>query len=925
MDDLASVQWTAPKAPSVSQPQAVGNYSSFPSLRPTPPLSGRSTPSNVVLGQKLPASPGFGRNSATIPANDSFANLVSFNAPQQNARNLSLQEQQILRQENMARQEIENRRAFDARVGSTQAAARDESVNGSSPSSRVISPPTYTATDEYGGQKLSKIINRPFAGIPAQPMDKRSEEAEDDLLAAFAAEAPVNKSSYMDSVETVMSKVSLEGKEEDNGGLLEDSDDDPFGLGIKRPRSKPKLQHITNSVAGDDDNDVLGLLGRPVSEFSKKQSRDSGISEPVNDDPVKLEIHPQERAISELVDMGFSADKSKMALESTESGVNVQAAVGWLLAQAHEDSRKQMRSQRHGSDENEATTEKQQSRRAPGRRKSSTSGGSKPAWMRDQEQATKRTQHRPDSNSLVNGDKDPTQYASEIGNKMFKTAGSLWKTGTKKLNQAVAEFNSDSDSNQPKWMKEVQPQAEPRNVRAQAQENGHIDHDIAGVSVRRKSKNPVADVTDEALMLEADSRPPPRKSRPRPEAPRGAQDSSRDHSPVLTPQFRAQKPQPRPVRHSPARDPRSKLSRQAAEEELSQAYISPARRKKSMPKPAPVVTKQEPDLIISDSQPRSQSPPIDIPAASNSRLQLRNIPTASTPPRPLPPKRLLPSLSPFALQASTDSRRAGTAAFKRGDYAQATSCYSTSLSALPSSHPLSIPLLTNRALSHSKTGDAKASIADALTALGSIGSSRGIGETIDFGPGEGVKPMSSYWEKAMTRQAEALEQLERWSEAVVIWRTCVEAGVGGATSIEGRNRCEKAANPPLKTTIATKKPISRPRPQLSALGDMTPDSESVSRLRAANVAADRLDDEKFALADVVDGRISRWRSGKEGNLRALLSTLESVLWEDSGWRKVGMGDVLLPGKVKVVYMKGISKVHPDKVSRACQPRNTMMY
>jgi uncharacterized UBP type Zn finger protein len=34
-------------------------------------------------------------------------------------------------------------------------------------------------------------------------------------------------------------------------------------------------------------------------------------------------------------DMGFPADKSRRALNTTESGTDVQAAVGWLLTQAH--------------------------------------------------------------------------------------------------------------------------------------------------------------------------------------------------------------------------------------------------------------------------------------------------------------------------------------------------------------------------------------------------------------------------------------------------------------------------------------------------------------------------------------------------------------------------------------------------------------
>ena len=39
-----------------------------------------------------------------------------------------------------------------------------------------------------------------------------------------------------------------------------------------------------------------------------------------------------------------------------------------------------------------------------------------------------------------------------------------------------------------------------------------------------------------------------------------------------------------------------------------------------------------------------------------------------------------------------------------------------------------------------------------------------------------------------------------------------------------------------------------------------------------------------------------------------------MLWEGAGWKKIGMADLVLPGKVKINYMKGIGKCHPDKVS-----------
>jgi hypothetical protein len=87
-------------------------------------------------------------------------------------------------------------------------------------------------------------------------------------------------------------------------------------------------------------------------------------------------------------------------------------------------------------------------------------------------------------------------------------------------------------------------------------------------------------------------------------------------------------------------------------------------------------------------------------------------------------------------------------------------------------------------------------------------------------------------------------------------------------------------------------------------------------MRLANAAADKADDEKFALTDMVDAKLVAWKGGKSDNLRALLGSLDKVLWESAGWKKVGMQDLVMPNKVKIVYMKAIGKVHPDKV-RLC--------
>jgi len=63
----------------------------------------------------------------------------------------------------------------------------------------------------------------------------------------------------------------------------------------------------------------------------------------------------------------------------------------------------------------------------------------------------------------------------------------------------------------------------------------------------------------------------------------------------------------------------------------------------------------------------------------------------------------------------------------------------------------------------------------------------------------------------------------------------------------------------------------------------------------------------------VDARVAKWRDGRKDNLRALLGGMDQVLWEGSGWKKVGMHELVVNSKVKIHYMKAIAKVHPDKL------------
>ncbi|KAG6428752.1 hypothetical protein SASPL_106789 [Salvia splendens] len=74
-------------------------------------------------------------------------------------------------------------------------------------------------------------------------------------------------------------------------------------------------------------------------------------------------------------------------------------------------------------------------------------------------------------------------------------------------------------------------------------------------------------------------------------------------------------------------------------------------------------------------------------------------------------------------------------------------------------------------------------------------------------------------------------------------------------------------------------------------------------------------EEKRRIAEVLEYDIKRWAAGKEGNIRALLSSLEQILWPESGWRSVSLTDMITSNSVKKVYKKATLYVHPDKVQQ----------
>lgn len=760
------------------------------------------------------------------------------------------------------------------------------------------------------------------AGTPALPAD----EDEDDLLAAFKASAPVDNSSYYPP------PPSSSGR---GPSPAQPREINLFDLDVLPSRDTPQPQ----STVQDDDFDILGDLAKPVSELPPRPELTPSPTPPTarasSQSPAPPHAaDPRDKSVAEIVEMGFSAEQARRALSHTGNGTDVQAAVSWLLEEAHKKSRPS--STRTASNEPPQEGRRTRVREGPSDPRRSRDNSNTPAWKKGSQQ----------------GEKDIGAMAVEVGGQLFKSANSLWNTSKKKIEKAVAEFQADesADPNMPKWMREQQIRdqlaahgAQVRKHRPDVPEKPDRLEEprIASTSSSGLRKQPSQELTDEAMMLEMGGGPPPRRKQ------REVRGSGTPSTPIIDErQIQKQRAleaaiaqnekEMRQREHERFRaaaaipDSAARRAKLSAESEAP-VYVSRNRRR---PTPASSSTSKpatpEPNLLADEARgrqsgpPRSNNPFEQDVEASRQQVRRPQPPTpAVTPPvrRQLPPQRPSIAVSPQALQSSASARQKGTEAFKRGDYGAAQLLYSDSLSPIPDGHTLRIILLTNRALCTIKLGDPKAAIADADTILQLIGPARGVGENISL---DGVdKPMGDYWTKAITRRAEALEQLEKWVDARDAWETAVSAGVGGAVAAAGKRRCEAALKPKPAPSAAAPKP----KPKLRPAAPRAPSGTEVAAVRAlrdANAAAERTDAEKHALYDAVEARIGAWKAGKEGNLRALLAGLDTVLWEGSGWKKVGMGELLAPNKCKIVYMKGIAKVHPDKVSTAATTEQKMI-
>ena len=619
----------------------------------------------------------------------------------------------------------------------------------------------------------------------------------------------------------------------------------------------------------DDDDDFMGAFNRPkpqqvrlLSALTTSSSFPSDVLPPAQQasrpaapskasSRIARPASPPIHLIGQLVEMGFSPSAAREALASTESGQDVETAAAMLLSAAG--GPRVGASAANGENDDDAQERERQRKEEEEaeRRRQRRQGPSRSAVAPDRAPSPASRPETP-SGDLVAPLQDLLATTNLIGQSVFNRANAFWSSSKQQVQKAYEERQRANGSPAPGTPRDGRPKW---MVDAEAAEAAEWQQP----PVRQEISGSFKDGDEEE---EAE----------RPRAQVNAQASSSRRPPAVQ--------QPAVPSLIEPEAPRSYTS---SRRHPPKPTASPA------PDPAPRAPARQPS-----------------PAA------------------PLKQRKLVPAPA-HILDAATGYRAKGNAAFKLGQFGEAEAAYSTAIDILPDNHLQLVPLLNNRAAARLKNGDHSASVADSSRVISLIG--------LDYDPAkEAPLPteladvvLGEALVKAVSKRAAALEMGERWAQAQADWELvgslAVCRGAAKTAALDGARRCKKMVDvlegrstpaAPLvrRPAAAPTRPAARPRPKTSA----PVEGGASSRLKKANAALESEEAERSELKDSVDGRVAAWKTGKEANVRALIASLDGVLWPELGWQKVGLHELVTDKQVKIRYTKAIGKLHPDKLA-----------
>nr|CDI55925.1 fog: tpr repeat [Melanopsichium pennsylvanicum 4] len=916
MDDLLDLSWQ-PTQNSAQQHKSTSSLSSPSSALVTASskpnyyasssfathLPSNSSTPTAILNNGVAPKPLSAANT------DAFSSLFSPSSSAKHQANLSLAERQKLANQQALQKAQDDKRRNDALWSGIESS----SFGGGMAPSRPVQP------------KPAERFNSPapITSAPPNPDSKPklpSQAADLWDFDAFSAELPTKSAPSV-------SKPLSSSPAPPNAQTHED----PFDFdSFDQPFSASKLTlHRDNA---DQSDDILGQLAMPVSDTpnqplsaldpkiaalsssaSTSSAARSRVPSPASSSrpnagrsTTARSSSPPPHVIGQIVEMGFSPLEARRALAQTDTGINVEAALELLVGGAHPSyqthdndehlARRQAQSQSgifRDSDNELGPRELEQQRRHRHQEKRSTEARAQNRIRPDGVSANQESSE-PGADWQQQADQLYAQ-ASEIGTSVLNKASAFWSSAKAQAQKALEERNRAAAE------RSTTP-SDAGSERHRARRWGSAGAALATARTKEWEGKPKWMIHAELTQAENASSSNG-ASNDAAMSGGGFKDSdNEDDGPAQ------QVPEP-PTRASrrPAVAPDAAPARVIA----AATAVSSA---------ASALWSGKTDHVganLSRQQSPAQAPPSvpSRPAAAKAPYASPNRrgPMQSPAPSPIPPKKPLkrrpipPDVSHSILSANRNKQE-GNQHFRRGAYGDAEASYTRGISALESSSSSSsesirlVPLLSNRANVRLKNGDALGTIADCdqlLAILLSLfgGSQRDVNGRVAVyrASQEAALPaelaeinLRETYGKALVRRAQALEASERWKLAKADWEVLLEY--------------EKAEGSGVRTAASNMKFAREDQQQKQAAEEMA----------------------KFALKDSVDAKIEAWKRGKETNLRALLSSLDTIVWPELGWKPIALHQVLDQAGLKKNYTKAIARLHPDKIKKDATTEQKMV-
>ncbi|PWN18479.1 hypothetical protein BCV69DRAFT_285105 [Microstroma glucosiphilum] len=722
--------------------------------------------------------------------------------------------------------------------------------------------------------------------------------------------------------------------------------------------SSPAPPAVHSTIDDESDDDFLGVLGKPVQQKPTRTTHNERPRASVQRAAPAASPRPPSpppHLLGQIVEMGFSPLEARKALAQTTTGLDVEAALESLLnggrqgSRTQEDEDRRMAQQLQGEDgrdmEMEEYEERERQRRAARRGKQTRAAPRRDDGLAVPASSSPAGRRSPRNGAAGAGEEDfgwqkqadqIYSQASELGATVFTKANAFWSSAKAQAQKSLEERQLGSGANS-------SGRATPSNV-AEAAGSGRaspaIDGGVAAAKAwarrwganspkpsERKEWEGKPRWMVEAEMAENEAKSGDTSQEVAPPSSGGEVFKDSDNEDEVAPSF-----VPSTNRRKDPGEPAARAEPVAQQSNLWDDAPPSARFKAST-----AAAKEEagPKAYLSSARwaASSRSGPSSSTAPQPAARSVRETPVINKIARSLCPD----DTSPMDATAASLKTR-GNDAFKQGAYGEAEAAYSAAIERLSEQSLRRIPLLNNRSNARLKNGDAPAASRDAGAVLQLICSG---GEAM-FEPSNlealpaplsGEVNLRDAYSKALLRRAQAGEMLEKWIPALKDWtlleRYEKEQGSGAASGFknmksaqDGIKRCRGmmgsdrgAGGGPGSTASARRATASRQAAKSAAVSAVSKAEQAGrDRVRAANAAQAAEEAAADSLKDSIDARVNAWKAGKETNIRALLSSLENVVWESLGWKKVGMHEVITDAQVKKAYTRAMIKLHPDKLT-----------